>query len=66
MPTTPTLPPDQMKAAGAAMPTNPMNFLMAAAEAHSKGDFQSAPVPTGKALQTGKGQGRGHKLEVVK
>lgn len=65
MPTAPMLPPDQMKAAGAP-PTNPLNFLMATAEAYSRGDFQSAPVPTGKALQTGKGSGRGHKLEVVK
>lgn len=65
MPTAPMLQPDQMKAAGAP-PTNPLNFLMAAAEAHSKGDFQSAPVPTGHALQTGKGHNSRHKLEVVK
>jgi hypothetical protein len=65
MPTAPMLPPDQMKAAGAP-PTNPMNFLMAAAEAHSRGDFQSAPVPTGKALQTGHGKNSKSKLQVVK
>ncbi len=66
MPTAPMLPPDQMKSAGLAPPTNPMNLLMAAAEMHSRGDFQSAPVPTGHNLQTGKPAGRRHKLEIVK
>lgn len=66
MPQAPTLPPDQMKAAGLAAPTNPVNFLMAAAEAHSRGDFQSAPVPHGIDLQSGKAPSRHKKLQVVK
>lgn len=64
MPTAPMLPAES-RPAQAGSPTNPMNFLMAAAEAHSKGDFQSAPVPTGKALQTGKSSSKKH-IQVVK
>lgn len=63
MPTAPALPANATPAT-LGLPTNPMNFLMAAAEAHSRGDFQSAPVPTGKDLQTGKSK-RG-KITVVK
>lgn len=66
MPTAPTLGPDQMKAAGASMPqVNPVNFLLAAAEAHSQGQFQSAPVPAGVDLQSGK-VNRRKQLKVVK
>lgn len=66
MPTAPTLGPDQMKAAGASPPpVNPVNFLMAAAEAHSRGEFQSAPVPAGVDLQSGK-INRKKQLKVVK
>jgi hypothetical protein len=65
MPQAPALPPDQMKAAGVQSPTNPVNFLMAAAEAHSRGDFQSAPVPSGIDLQSGKSSRKKH-LKVVK
>lgn len=64
MPQAPSLPPDQMKSAGVP-PSNPVNFLMAAAEAHSRGDFQSAPVPTGIDLQSGKSSRKKH-LKVVK
>lgn len=64
MPQAPTLPPDQMKASGVG-PTNPINFLMAAAEAHSAGEFQSKPVPTGVDLQSGKANRKKH-LKVVK
>lgn len=64
MPQAPSLPPDQMKAAGIP-PTNPVNFLLAAAEAHSNGDFQSAPVSAGADLQTGKSSRRKH-LKVMK
>lgn len=65
MPQAPSLPPDQMKAAGIAAPTNPINFLMAAAEAHSAGDFQSKPVPAGVDLQSGKTSRKKH-LKVMK
>lgn len=64
MPQAPMLPPDQMKAVGAP-PTNPINFLMAAAEAHSHGDFQSAPVPTGIDLQSGRSNPK-KRFKVVK
>lgn len=66
MPQAPSLPPDQMKVAGAGIPpTNPVNFLLAAAEAHSNGDFQSAPVPKGVDLQSGKASRKKH-LKVMK
>lgn len=45
---------------------NPVNFLMAAADAHSKGEFQSAPVPGGVDLQTGKASSKRKRLQVVK
>ncbi len=50
----------------AGAPANPENFLMAAAEMHSQGQFQSAPVPQGKDLQTGKSRGRRARIQVVK
>lgn len=65
MPSAPLLPASEMKAAGAP-PANPLNFLLAAAEAHSKGEFQSAPVLTSKPLGSGKGRNSKAKLEVVK
>jgi hypothetical protein len=74
MPTVPSLPPELLQqsaqGSGGAMPTNPLNYLMAAADLHQSGDL-STPVPTGSPLQTGKpiakGKGRGRsKLQVVK
>lgn len=64
MPQAPTLPPDSQSAVGIP-PTNPVNFLLAASEAHSRGDFQSAPVPKGVDLQTGKANRKKH-LKVMK
>ena len=68
MPTVPSLPPQmlQQAASSGGMPTTPDNFLMAAADMHSKGEFQSAPVPTGKDLQTGKRPSRSRHLQMVK
>lgn len=68
MPQVPTLPPDMLQSAGAfsTMPTDPANYLMAAADLHSKGEFQSMPVPRGKDLQTGKPSGKRHRIQVVK
>jgi hypothetical protein len=49
------------------MPTNPLNFLMAAAEMHKGGKLQqSAPVPTGNPLQTGKVSHSRKQMKVVK
>lgn len=64
MPQAPSLPLDQMKSAGIP-PTNPVNFLMAAAEAHSNGEFQSAPVPKGIDLQSGRSNPK-KRFKVVK
>lgn len=47
-------------------PTDLANFLLAAADLHSSGEFQSAPVPTGKALQTGRKPSRSASLQIVK
>ena len=38
---------------GGSMPTNPLNFLMAAADLHQQGAL-SSPDPAGKPMQTGK------------
>lgn len=65
MPQAPSLPPEMLKAQGTAAPTNPINFLMAAAEAHASGNFQSAPVPKGVDLQSGKVNRKKH-IQVVK
>lgn len=65
MPTVPGDPQNQM-AAATGSPADPTSFLMAAAEMHSKGEFQSAPVPEGKALQTGKPAGKRHHMKVVR
>ena len=68
MPTVPNLPPEMQQQNPAAQPTSPSNYLMAAADLKSSGNFQSAPVPTGKAFQTGKSfTGRGKSsMQVVK
>lgn len=47
-------------------PPSPETQLIAAADMHQSGEFQSAPVPEGKSLQTGHGPGRRHKLRVMK
>lgn len=44
----------------------PENYLIAAADMHQNGEFQSAPVPSGKALQTGHGPRRRQRIRVVK
>lgn len=66
MPQAPTLPPEMLQSAGASAPTSPVNFLLAAADAHSAGEFQSSPVPKGIDLQTGKASSRKKHLKVVK
>lgn len=66
MPQVPTLSPEMMQGSGGSVPTNPINFLMAAAEAHSRGDFQSAPVPKGADLQSGKASSRHKHIKIVK
>lgn len=63
MPQAPSIPADMAQSIGQ---TNPVNFLMAAAEAHSRGDFQSAPVPHGLDLQSGKAASRKKHIQVVK
>lgn len=65
MPTVPAGSADGPTASALGVPTNPMNFLMAAAEAHASGAFQSKPVPIGKALQTGKSSPKKH-IQVLK
>ncbi len=67
MPTVPMSSPSPLaSAAGAGMaPTSPTNFLLAAADLHSQGEFQSAPVPEGHNLQTGKNPRKRH-MQVVK
>jgi hypothetical protein len=64
MPMAPNLPPDQMAQAQAGAGLNPVNFLIAAADMHNRGQL-SAPVPTGKALQQ-PSKSRPPKLKVMK
>lgn len=64
MPTVPRLPADMLRNSGSGLPTDPANFLLAAADLHSSGEL-SAPVPTGKTLQTGKRPSRAS-LSVIK
>lgn len=45
---------------------SPEQYLIAAANMHQSGEFQSMPQPTGKALQTGHGPRRRQRLQVVK
>lgn len=47
-------------------PVSPENFLMAAADLHQKGEFQSAPVPKGTALQNPMKRPSRRPLQVVK
>ncbi len=60
MPQAPQLPPGLT---GATPQVDPMNFLLAAAEAHQSGALPS-DVPTGQPLQTGKAPRR--KIRVIK
>ena len=54
MPQAPMLQPDEMAKASAGAGMNPVNFLIAASDMQKQGKIPSAPVPAGKALQTGK------------
>lgn len=47
-------------------PPSPETQLIAAADLHQSGTFQSAPVPAGKALQTGIGPKRRQRLRIMK
>ncbi len=53
MPQAPMLPPEEMAKAQSGAGLNPVNFLIAASDMQKSGQL-SAPVPAGKALQTGK------------
>lgn len=69
MPTVPNLPPEKLGSASAnGLPTDPANFLLAAADLHQSGEL-SSPVPAGHPLQTGKpiAKARGRsRIQVVK
>ena len=64
MPTVPAAPPTNDNPL--APPPSPETQLIAAADLHQSGEFQSAPVPSGHALQTGHGPKRRQRLRVMK
>jgi len=61
----PLLPPDEMAKAQAGAGMNPVNFLIAASDMQKSGQL-SAPVPTGKDLQTGKANRSRKHIQVLK
>lgn len=67
MPTAPTLSPEAMAQSGAGAPTNPMNFLVAAADLHNSG---SLSMPTGGSADplasTKSSKPFGKKVRIVK
>ncbi len=55
MPTVPSLPPDKLGSAGPqGLPTDPSNFLLAAADLHQQGQLSAPTGPTTPVPQSGK------------
>lgn len=67
MPTAPTLSPEAMAQAGAGAPTNPMNFLVAAADMHNSGSLSMPSGPSEDPLASAKSKRPfGKKIRMVK
>lgn len=67
MPTAPTLSPEALAQSGAAAPTNPMNFLVAAADLHNSGSLSMPTGPHDDPLGSAKSsRPSGKKIRIVK